>query len=421
MADFIFLSYHSSKLELTAHLARYFEKNNFETWYAPRNIHSGEQWDEAINLAIRECRAVVLLFCSQADSSLQVKRELSLADRYKKPVFWVRVERVEPNNLSYFLTSTQWFDWLDERDDTLSVLVKDIRALDQQPAPTETSASHPARAVPVNNWAKGVLAFGSERESAECAARVYFKLAKNHPDSSMILPTGRSATSLFRAMLRLARKMEGCPFGEAHLITDTETFGVWREHETSRTRHVNEMLIEPLKEMGKAPEPDQLHLLSGIFMQDDPVKDAQRVLRFYPPVVHAVSVSPFGEILAYEVGTYTDPDEIVDDPPRILEVGKHSKKYIDPDQPSQSILSIGLGTALSTEILLILFFDIQKAGILNRMFTGPAVAGIPATLLRLHPNAYVLTTDKIAQEADITDLLTRNMTPEEAAEWIIEN
>ena len=100
----IFISYHSSKVELAAHLSKYMENHGVKAWYAEKSIRSGEQWDEAIHNAIKDCRAVVLLFCASADASIQVKRELSLADKYKKPVFWLRVERVEPNNLSSFLT-----------------------------------------------------------------------------------------------------------------------------------------------------------------------------------------------------------------------------------------------------------------------------------------------------------------------------
>lgn len=419
----IFLSHHSSKSELVAHLSKYLERNGFCTWYAPRDIRSGEQWDEAINEAIKECKVVVLLFCAQADSSRQVKRELSLADKYKKPVFWVRIERVEPNNLSYFLTSTQWFDWLDERDDTLESLVKDISSLGNS-IQNENVHSNSLidnikhRNEPISSWVKGVFAFKSDRDAAECAARVYFSYAHKNPDTSLVLPTGRSATMLFRAMVRIANEYKDCPFGEAHIISDTETFGVWEEHETSRTKHIKELLINPLIKQGKAPTDDQLHLLSGVYTDHDPVKNAQKVLRLYPPGVHAVSVSPVGEILAYEVGTYSNIDDIIDDTPCIVEVGEHSKKYIDPNQPSKSIISIGLGTSLSAEILLILIFDMQKANILNRLFNGPITAGIPATILRFHPNAYVFTTEKVAREAKIEEYLSALSTPQEIARRI---
>lgn len=65
-----------------------------------------------------------------------------------------------------------------------------------------------------------------------------------------------------------------------------------------------------------------------MYTDADPIRNAQKVIRLYPPAVHAVSLSPLGEILAYEVGTYNDIDEIIDDAPRIVEVGEHSKNTL---------------------------------------------------------------------------------------------
>ncbi|MEY8428680.1 TIR domain-containing protein [Lachnospiraceae bacterium 46-15] len=417
----VFLSHHSSKVELVEHLSRYLEKNDIGAWYAPRNIPTGGDWPNEIENAIASCSAFILLFCAKADSSQQVKRELALADKYKKPVFWVKIENVEPNNLGYFLTATQWLNWLDNRDDTLERLVKDICSMEETYIENSKSNVEGSSFQREKTWVKGLLAFSSDRESAECAARVYFNMAKDHPDSTMVLPTGRSATMIFRAMNKIADEYEGCPFGEAHIISDTETFGVWSEHETSRTKHIKDMLLLPLKRKHKEPSEEQLHLLSGVYTDKDPIKSAQKVIRIYPPAVHAVSLSPLGEILAYEVGTYNDMEEIIDDAPRIVEVGEHSKRYIDPNQPSKSILTIGLGTALQSEVLLIVAFELQKASIINRLFNGPMTAGIPATLLRNHPNAYVLTTEKVANEAKVMDLSCDIKNAKEAAKWITEN
>ncbi len=267
-----------------------------------------------------------------ADSSQQVKRELALADKYKRPVFWVKIENVEPNNLGYFLTATQWLDWLDNRDDTLEQLVRDISSIQ-----TTIDIHDEEESVKWKNyqqekvWIKGLLAFPSDRDAAECVARVYFDMAQTRPDASVVLPTGRSAIMIFRAMNKIADEYDECPFGEAHIISDTETFGVWSEHETSRSKHIKDMLLIPLKKKNKEPSDEQVHLLSGLYTDTDPIRNAQKIIRLYPPVVHAVSLSPVGEILAYEVGTYNDIDEIIDDGPRIVEVGEHSKKYIDPN------------------------------------------------------------------------------------------
>lgn len=420
----VFLSYHTSKAELVEHVSKYLQKNEINTWYAPKNIHAGERWDEAIHNAIKDCKAFVLLFCGQADSSPQVKNELSLANKYNKAVFWLRVERVEPNYLSYFLTPIQWIDWLDMRDSTLEKLIGDIGSINEiNAALTSEDENFVMQNIIENSnqseWVKGVIAFDSNQDAAECAARVYFSLAQRYPDSSVVLPTGRSGTILFRAMERIAQDYTGCPFGDAHLISDTETFGVSGDHETSRTNHIREMLINPLKRIEKAPTNEQICLLSGVYADIDPVKKAQKTIRTFPPIVHAISISPVGEIIAYEVGTYNEIHEIIDDPPRIVEIGEHSKKYIDPNQPSKSIISIGLGTVLSTSVLLILALDLQKANILHRLFNGPMTAGIPATLLRKHPNAFILTTTSVAKEAEIDEMVIYKKNAKEAAEWII--
>ena len=61
----------------------------------------------------------------------------------------------------------------------------------------------------------------------------------------------------------------------------------------------------------------------------------------------------------------------------------------------------------------------QKASILHRLFNGIITAGIPATLLRNHPNAYVLTTRSVAKEADILDYVVDSADAKEAAEWVM--
>lgn len=314
------------------------------------DVPAGAVWDEAIAQAIRSADALVLLFCASADSSAHVKREVMLADRAKVPIYWLRLERVEPDKLGYLLGTTQWIDWLDTRDATLESLVRDLKASAEteirpaKPAPAESPQPLGLR-EPTGTWPRALLSFPTERQAAEVVAEVYFRTAEACPDSSLVLPTGRAATHIFRAMVRLARRHGERPFGEAHLINDTETFGVWPGHHTSRTRHVRETLVEPLRELGLTIDDDQLHLLTGVIMEKDPLRAAQHTIRLWPPAVHAVSMSPAGEILAYEVGTYNEPQEIAEDGVRVIELSEHGKGYIDPDQPSRSVLTIGLGTA----------------------------------------------------------------------------
>lgn len=265
------------------------------------------------------------------------------------------------------------------------------------------------------DWPKKILAFNSVEDAAECAARVYFTIAQSNPESSIILPTDRSATLIFTAMKQIAKEYEGCPFGEAHIMSDTETFGVWDKHPASRTRHINEKLIEPLREIGKAPKKDKINLLSGIFTDIDPLSNARITVRDFPPSIHAISISPRGEILAYDVDIYEEANEIIDDPPRILQIGDIGKNYIDDSQPSNSIISIGLGTTLSSKLLIILVFESQKAEILHTIFTSSMTAKIPATLLQYHQNAFILTTRSIAHRANMDDVVDYANNPKDMA------
>lgn len=415
----VFLSYHHSKLDVVEHTARFLERHGVRTWYAPRDVGPGGTWDEALSKAIQSSSALVLLFCAQADASQHVKREIAIADKHHIPIYWLRLELIEPDKLGYFLSSKQWIDWLDRRDAVLETLVEDLKS-DSSPSSVGASGEAPEQEAPGwdGSWPRNIFVFDNDRLAGEAVARAYIDIARDSPDSSVVLPTGRAATHVFRALIRLVRKLDDSPFEDVHFISDTETFGVYDKHPTSRTRHVREMLIEPLDTLGMAPAPDQIHLLSGLFAEVDPVHAASKVIRLWPPSAHAVSVAPSGEVLAFEVATYTDAEALADSGVRVIELSDHGKGYIDPNQPSRSVLSIGLGTALMSQVLLVLAFGGPKSSILRRMTTGGETPGLPATMLRRHTNAHIITTQALADEAGLLDH-SRRMTPEEAVEHMV--
>lgn len=107
----VFLSHVSAQHGYADSLARALAAHGVMSWYAPRDIRPGSIWDEEIANAIHNCDRMVLIFSAAADQSPHVKREMALADRFRKPVYWVRVEDVQPVQLAYYLSSTQWVDW----------------------------------------------------------------------------------------------------------------------------------------------------------------------------------------------------------------------------------------------------------------------------------------------------------------------
>lgn len=416
----VFISYASQRQQTAEHMASYLDRRGVETWLASRDIRPGEVWDEAVNAAITRASALVLLFCADADQSRQVKREIHLADRANIPVYPVRLQNIEPQKLGYFLTAAQWIDWMDERDSTLDTLIQAIDAAVGEVIPPAADRFEPPvpprRAVPA--WPKLLASFASESEAAEGVGRLIFEGARRFPENSVVLPTGSTATRVFRSMVRVAEEYGPQPFGESMIITDTETFGVYSRHPTSRTRHVVETLIEPLRRKGLAPDEAQLHLLEGLIGEDDPIRRANLLLRDYPPSVHAVSVSPTGEVLAYDVGSHTDEERITRDGCKIVEVTQSGRSYIDGEQPSRSIITVGLGTCLSSRVLALPVLTINKARILNQLVSFAPTPGVPGTLLRHHLTAVVCTTARIVDEADVVDEARHFDSPSEFIDFV---
>ena len=95
-----------------------------------RDVPPGANYQEAIVQSLRTARAVVLVFSDAANTSDEIKKELSLASRYHVPVIALRLEDVEPSDaFAYELSTRQWinaFEGWDESIDTLAGRIAQI-------------------------------------------------------------------------------------------------------------------------------------------------------------------------------------------------------------------------------------------------------------------------------------------------------
>lgn len=115
----LFVSHPSSKLDTAGHIERALNARGVGCWIAPRDIEPGEAFDRSVRNAIASTDAVLLLFCADSEKSRHVKRELILADTLNKAIIPMRLERIEPHELSYHLADTQWIDWIEQRDEAI--------------------------------------------------------------------------------------------------------------------------------------------------------------------------------------------------------------------------------------------------------------------------------------------------------------
>ena len=124
----VFVSYASADRKKALSVCRAIEKRAIPCWISTRDVGPGENYQEAIVRSLRGARAMVLVFSDAANNSDEIKKELSLASRYRIPVMALRIEDVEPSDaFAYELSTRQWIDAFDSWDDSLTALVHKLR------------------------------------------------------------------------------------------------------------------------------------------------------------------------------------------------------------------------------------------------------------------------------------------------------
>ena len=170
--------------------------------------------------------------------------------------------------------------------------------------------------------------------------------------------------------------------------------------------------------MGKGPAENKLNFFYGIDADDfDTEEKARKPLEKYSPSAYGISVSPFCEIIGYDLGLHDE--SIVNDGPQLIKVNNETKDYIDRKQKSNSIYTVGMGTALKSKLLMILAFDKEKSGAIERLLKEDIDVNVPITLLRKHPNAFLILTTDIVKKIGIEKYAITGLSPEEAAKCIL--
>jgi hypothetical protein len=119
----------------------------------------GRNYQESIVNALQASKAIVFLFSESSNTTGEVKKELSLASSFDKPVLPVRLSPITPNAaLLYELATRQWIDAFPKMEDALDKVVAAVRentgaALDApvpslSPAPAPTPPPQRAAGAP---------------------------------------------------------------------------------------------------------------------------------------------------------------------------------------------------------------------------------------------------------------------------------
>lgn len=126
--SYIFLSYaHNIATNATSSLIDSLEELDFVVW-TDRKISSGEKWRDAIDNAIRECFAVIVVVTPKAVQSKYVTYEWAFAMGLDKPVFTVLIESTPIGDFHSKLEEIQYVDFtLGSESQDFSELVENLR------------------------------------------------------------------------------------------------------------------------------------------------------------------------------------------------------------------------------------------------------------------------------------------------------
>jgi tetratricopeptide (TPR) repeat protein len=119
----VFVSHASTDRKWALSVCQAIEDRGTPCWISTRDVAPGENYQEAIVQAIRNAHAMVLVFSAAANDSDEIKKELSLASRYRVPVLALRLEEVEPGDaFAYELSTRQWIDAFDGWERSIDAL-----------------------------------------------------------------------------------------------------------------------------------------------------------------------------------------------------------------------------------------------------------------------------------------------------------
>lgn len=107
----VFVSYSRADASFVLPVCDALKSQGKELWLDQEGIDAGESWAGEIVRAIRTVRGVAVMCSKAAFESDHVKREVYLADRYKKRLLPVLIDDTPmPDDFEYFFAGVQWLE-----------------------------------------------------------------------------------------------------------------------------------------------------------------------------------------------------------------------------------------------------------------------------------------------------------------------
>lgn len=127
MVHDLFVSHSSEDSALAKQIVAALEANGVSCWVAPRDVRTGEEYQNEILRGLRESNGVLFLYSRHASKSRHVSREINIADESGKPIYPVKLTADAISGpLEYTLASRQWIDFSADPDAAVARILADL-------------------------------------------------------------------------------------------------------------------------------------------------------------------------------------------------------------------------------------------------------------------------------------------------------
>lgn len=134
----IFISHSTDDNDFTRALAEELRDAGLDVWVDLDSIRQGEKWLRAIEKAINDCTATVVVMSSAGRASEWVERETLMVMDLGKPVF---IALIDDSPLPLHLINRQFTDFRDDLDGATQSLIAELKA--SKPTPPVAKAPTP--------------------------------------------------------------------------------------------------------------------------------------------------------------------------------------------------------------------------------------------------------------------------------------
>ena len=229
-----------------------------------------------------------------------------------------------------------------------------------------------------------VLIHSSYEDLSKAAAQVVADVINNKPDAVLGLATGSSPLGLYKELIRM-HKEEGLDFSQVTTFNLDEYVGLAPDHDQSYHYFMHENLFKHVN-----VDPQNIHIPSGTTSNYYAFCEwyEQRIEDCGGIDVQVLGIGSDGHI------AFNEPGSSLGSRTRIKTLAEQTiednARFFDKieDVPIYAI-TMGVGTILEAETLILLGNGAGKAGAIAAAIEGPVSSMCTASALQLHPDSLI--------------------------------